>query len=283
MPLKSARNILRILLVFCSMSVINLPSLCRAGETLKIGGMGSGLGVMKLLVEAFMTKQPGTGVQVLPSLGSAGGFKALSRGAIDIGVAARPLKDGESKWGISVAEYAKSPFVVITRRDNPLSGLNMDELAMMYGGSVLTWPDGKRLRPVLRPEEDIDTKIARGMSPQMDRAVTAAMSREGMLVAITDQDAVKSIETTPGAVGFSTLAQTITERLPVKILSLDGVAPTVAALSKGSYKYSKPLFIAVRPEASATVRDFLDFVESPEGIRILQESGYVITLKKSGK
>ena len=58
----------------------------QAAETrLRIGGTGAALGVMSRLAAAFAEQEPGVAVEVLPSLGSSGGIRALGEGAIDIG------------------------------------------------------------------------------------------------------------------------------------------------------------------------------------------------------
>ena len=49
-------------------------------ETVKIGGTGFALGVMKMLAESFEKQYPGVKIQVFPSLGSSGGIKAVLQG-----------------------------------------------------------------------------------------------------------------------------------------------------------------------------------------------------------
>ena len=258
-------------------------SISDAGETLKIGGTGSGLRVMKLLGEAYEKKNPGTKVQVMPNLGSAGGIRGVGKRALDIGISARSLKDNEKDYKLSLVEYARTPFVIVVRRDVAVSDLKMEDLVQIYDGRTQTWPDGRRIRPVVRPAEDIDTQIAKKMSPVMEKAVETAMSRQGVLTAVTDQEATNTIERTPGAIGFSTLGQITSEKLPLKILSLDGVSPTIRTLSNGSYKPYKVLILVTNSEPSAEVREFLRFIASAAGKKIFKESGYLVTLPKNGQ
>jgi phosphate transport system substrate-binding protein len=73
-----------------------VPSPAAAQEqSLKIGGTGTTLGTMRLLGAAFEKANPGVSVTVLSSLGSTGGIKAATAGAIEIGVSARPLSEAE--------------------------------------------------------------------------------------------------------------------------------------------------------------------------------------------
>ena len=283
MSLKTIGNILKIVLAACVFAGSMPPSSALAAEVIKIGGTGCGLGIMKKLGEAFEKKYRGTKVQVVPSLGSKGGIKAVAKDAVDIGISSRPLEDDEKRYGLAVIEFARTPFIIVTNKSDRVSNLSTEDLVKIYAGRINTWPDGRRIRPVLRPEGDIDTSLIRQMSPEMDKAVTAEMSREGMLTAITDQDATSTVMKTPGGLGFSTLGQVISEKLPLNIVRLNGVFPTTEALSNGSYKIDKPLLFLTRPAPPAKVRDFLHFVDSPAGMRILKESRYLVTRQKTGR
>ncbi len=251
-------------------------------EVLKIGGVGSALGSMKLLGAVFEKSHPDVKVEVLPSLGSAGAIKAVAKGAIDLGLSGRPIKDEESKLGLSVNEYARTPFIFVTRKDVNISGVTIKEIIKIYRGETETWPDGKRIRLVLRPSEDSDTLIVKKISPEMSKAVETALSRPGMMMVLTDQENADIMGKTQGAFGFSTLTQVIAEKRPLKILSYNGVTPGVKTLANGSYPLFKPLFIVTKPEPSELVQKFIDFVRSAEGSRILEESGNLVITDKSG-
>ena len=58
---------------------------------LTLGGTGADLETMRVLGEAFEKANPGITIEVLPSLGSGGGIKALLAGVIDLALTARPL------------------------------------------------------------------------------------------------------------------------------------------------------------------------------------------------
>ena len=113
-------------------------------------------------------------------------------------------------------------------------------------GKTLTWPDGGRVRPILRPPLDSDTTFLRKMSPAMDQAVTEAHARPGMRVAATDGEAADAVEGVPGAVGTSTLALIAAERRPLKALAINGVRPTAESVGNGSYPYVKTLYLVCR-------------------------------------
>lgn len=246
-----------------------------AEETLKIGGSGSAIGVMKLLGAAFEQAHPDAKVQVVLGLGSAGGVKAVSQGAIDIGLSGRPLKDEELALKLSIKEYGKTPFVFATRKDVAVRGVTTEALVKIYSGSKTKWTDGKHIRLILRAPFESDTLTARKISPEMSAAIDSALARKGQLMATTDQDTADLIEATPGGFGFTTLTLLLSEKRPLKALSFNGTVPSVKTLAGGVYPLSKPLYLVVRPDPSPAAQKFIAFISSHKGRRILEDNGVV--------
>lgn len=260
-----------------------LHSSAFAEEIIKIGGNGTSLGTMKLLGAAFEKSRPDTRVEVLPSMGSGGGIKAVAKGAIDIGLSGRPIKDEESKLGLSVIEYARTPFIFVANKDVKVSNLSSEEIIKIFKGEMMTWPDGKRIRLILRDVYESDTLIVKKISPEMSEAYDVALSRNGLLLAMTDQEFADAIEKTAGAFGFSSLTQAITEKRTFKILFYNGVAPSTKAIAAGTYSFFKSLYMITKPAPSTTVRQFIDFVQSSEGKKIIEKSGNLLVMDRAKK
>lgn len=241
----------------------------------RIGGTGAALGGMKLLAEAFGARHPETRVEIVLGLGSSGGIKAVLAGAVDIAVAARPLREKEQAAGAKAQEYARTPFVFATQGDNAASEITLELVAKAYLGNLETWPDGTPIRVVLRPLADSDTEIVADLSPELGEAVRAAHKRQGLRIAATDQDSADAIEIAPGSLGTSTLALIRSERRAIKALALDGVEPTPASLRDGSYKLFKSFSVVTGAGVSSDAQEFVGFVFSPEGQRILTEAGHL--------
>jgi phosphate transport system substrate-binding protein len=254
-----------------------------AEESLKIGGTGCALGSIELVAKAFEKSNPGAKVEIISqSLGSSGAIKAVSKGAIGIGLSARMITDEEKKMGLSVIEYAKTPLILATRREVNISGLSTGELAKIFRGETATWPGGERIRLVLRLPTETDILLVRKLSSETAKAVDTALSRQGMVIAQTDQECADLIEKTPGGLGISTLTQTLSERRPFKILSLNGLTPSVNALKDGSYPLFKSLYFTTKTEPPVWVRKFIDFIGSSAGRKILDESGNWVVIGRIG-
>lgn len=244
-------------------------------NVLKIGGTGTTLATMQLLGSAFEKANPGVSVNVLSSLGSTGGIKAAIAGAIDIAVSARPLTDDERRQGAVALEYGRSPLVFAVSRTLAANSITMAELVDIYAAKMNRWPDGTAIRLILRPETDVNTISLKAMSPQMRDAVTAAGKRPGMLFALTDQETTENLAKIPGSIGPTALCEIVTDTPQLlKVLMLDGVEPSVAAIVDGSYPYYFRFYLITGQKPAVLIERFIAFVQSESGKRILIDAGH---------
>ena len=61
----------------------------------------------------------------------------------------------------------------------------------------------------------------------------------------------------------------------VKAVKIDGADATVANINKGSYKISRPFNIAVKENISAVAQDFVNYIVSEEGQKIIAANKYI--------
>lgn len=76
----------------------------------------------------------------------------------------------------------------------------------------------------------------------------------------------------------------------VKALKIDGVQATINNIKNGSYKISRPFNIAVKANISAAAQDFVNFIMSDQGQKIVENNKYIsvdtnsaYSFKSSGK
>lgn len=243
-------------------------------QELRIAGTGAGLATMRLLGDAFARQNPGVSIEVLPSLGSGGGVKALLAGAVQVAVISRPLQDKESAAGAVAHEIGRTPFVFATHRATKVRGISVSDLVEIYAGRQERWPDGTPIRLVLRPVGDSDSEALKAISPAMREAKSAAEQRKGMLFAVTDQDAADALEKMPGSLGPTTLALVLSEHRELRVLPLEGVTPDVRSLADGAYALYKTMLLVTGPKSPAAAKAFVEFARSSAAREILARNGY---------
>lgn len=244
-----------------------------SAETVRLGGTGSAIGTMQRLGEAYQKIDPAFRLEVVPNLGSSGGVKAVSSGAVQIGATSRPLKAEEVAAGLRAIEYGRTAFVLATAKPG-VKGLSLNEVAEYFHGRA-QWGDGTPVRLVLRPASDGDSMLLAQFSPGIKAALAQAQSREGMVTAMTDQEAVDAIERLPGSLGTASMALLLSERRRAVPLAVDGIEPSLANVSSGRYPHVKPMYLVLRGDAPEGVRRFVDFIGSPAGRKILTDLGHI--------
>jgi phosphate transport system substrate-binding protein len=155
-----------------------------------------------------------------------------------------------------------------------VSDISLADVARIYAGELSAWPGGMPIRLIRRPPTEADWQALNALSPSMSAAAALAARRQGLLTAATDQDNVETIATVPGAFGLVSLGQLVAEDASIKPLSLDGVAPSLAALAGGQWPMSRELrLVTLAP--SPDVQDFIAYVQGPEGSVVLNSLGYL--------
>jgi phosphate transport system substrate-binding protein len=256
--------------------LLALAGSAAAAEEIKIGGTGAALGAVQLLAGKFASSHPGIRITTVPNLGSAGAIKAVHSGAIDLALTSRPLEASEARLGVSQLEYARTPFVFAVATKSAVRAITRQDLAEIYSGKAVKWPDGSAIRLVLRPPSDVDTAMVRSLGLDVAQGLSAAEKRPGVQFSVTDQDAAGDLERIPGAIGPSSLALILSERRALRPLKLDGVEPTPENAASKAYPLYKQLFFVTGAKRAPAVELFIAFVQSPAGRKLLTDSGHWI-------
>ena len=159
---------------------------------------------------------------------------------------------------------------------NAVANVTRQELLEIYQLKRTAWPDGTRIRLVLRPPAVSDTLFLRGLSPAWKKAMEQLEARPGMLEVASAQEAAAHVEKSPGALTTSTVNLIVTEKRAMKALSIDGVGPNSGSIADGTYPYYKQIFLITLPKPSPTVQSFIAFVRSKAGHEILVRTGHVV-------
>lgn len=244
-------------------------------ETLRIGGTGVALGGMTLLGAAFEEKNPGVSVEVLPSLGSSGGVKALVAGAIDLAVSSRPVKEKESAKGAIGELYATTRLVIVTSQSTDADKITMSQLVGAYSGTTTQWPSGPPIRLVLRPVSETDTKLLRDLSADMRAALDQAQKRPGLVSATNDQDNAETLERLDGSLGLIALGQIATENRKLKVLPLVEEDEPAGGAIKQPATFYKHLYLVKTSGIKPVASDFLSYVFSAEGQALLVKFDHI--------
>jgi phosphate transport system substrate-binding protein len=254
-----------------------LAAVTANAEALTVGlGTGSSEPIVKLLFAEFQKQTPDATLNHLsPPLGSGGAVKALAASRIDLAVIGRPLQADEAKRVGQQFALADTAFVFASRDAQAGADFTLDQLAQSYDGRLQTWPDGAPIRLILRPAFESDSITLKSMSPAMDKAVSAAALRPGMVSGDNDFHTLKLIAETPGSLGPTTLGMLRSTDSGVVVIPINGVVPSLASLKNGSYPWRKSLIVVLPMQPGALAERFAAFLRSPAAVLVLQAYDYL--------
>jgi ABC-type phosphate transport system substrate-binding protein len=113
---------------------------------------------------------------------------------------------------------------VVVNKDNNVDNVTAVHLSRLFRSEVKKWPDGKSVIVVLHKDSAGETETLERlikMSADELKAVIAA-HRDSIVVADSDEDVLKIVQTTPGAIG---LVDARSVDNTIKVVRVDGKLP----------------------------------------------------------
>ena len=176
--------------------------------------------------------------------------------------------------------FCKDAFVFFVNARNPIDGLTTEQLRDIYSGKITDWkelgaPKSAKIIAFQRNEgSGSQTTLQKVMG---DRPIMPPLKEDrvgGMGGIIHDVAAYRNYHS---AIGFS-FRFYATEMLynnQLKLLAIDGVEPTVENIRNGSYPLVTTAYIVSAKSRSENARKIVDFLLSPAGQKLVEETGYI--------
>jgi phosphate transport system substrate-binding protein len=232
--------------------------------------------IAKAFAEYYMGKHPEVNITVSES-GSGNGAKSLINAACDVATMSRPMKSSELKAaqdaGILPIEHitAMDGIAAVVHPSNPLAGLTLEQIRNIYTGKIPNW---KALGGPDQPIVVISRDTNSGTYESFEALV---MNKEKMgekVEYVGSNGAIRQrVMSTPAAIGYVGLA--FTEG--VKALTANGIEATAETVTSKKYPIARPLYMYTngRPKQGTPLYDFINLSGTPEGKRIIEDTGFV--------
>ena len=240
------------------------------GNEIVITGSTSVTPLMEKLAEAFEAKNADVTIQITGS-GSSQGIADAQKGACEIGMSSRALKDEELKTLDSI-EICKDGIAIIVNKDCELTDVTSQQVYDLYANGTAI---GSVNTPINRSN---GSGTRDGFNELIKNADGDSLKELKELKGETQDQTGSVIERVAGAknvLGYISLGS-LNDR--VKAVSLDGVAATVENIKAGTYKLQRPFVLAVKKGAqlSDAAQRFIDFIRSEEGKKIIADFGCIV-------
>ena len=197
-----------------------------------------------------------------------GAYKDIVDGNADIIICAQPSDEqlayaAENGVELEMVPIGSDAFVFIVNDSNPVSDITIEQIRGIYSGKITNWKElgGKNMQ------------IAAMRRNKNSGSQTALEKIMGDIPIKPDYTALFG-----SPIGFS-FRYYVTGMLGeggVKILTINGIAPTPETIEDGSYPIAGNIYAIYRKgETNENVQKAIDFMLSPEGQKIVERSGYI--------
>jgi phosphate transport system substrate-binding protein len=246
-----------------------------SAQNLTIQGSTTVLPIAQHAAEVYMDNNPDADITVRGG-GSGTGIAALIDRSTDIASSSRAMKAKEMKIA---RERGGSPtgtvvahdgIAVIVHPDNKISNVSRQNLRAIFTGKIARWEKvggtGGTIVVVSRDAASGTFEVFN------EKVLATAKVTDAALMLASNLEIVRTVEQTPGAigyVGFGYLAD------KVKAIKVDGVMPSETTVKDDSYPLSRPLYVYTNGKPKGLARDFIDFVLSDAGQKIVKEEGFI--------
>ena len=224
--------------------------------------------------------------------GTVDAYQRLIQGDTDLIFAAAPSQeqlDMAAQAGVELhlTPIGREAFVFFVNSKNPVEGLTVEEVQGIYTGQITNWSQvgGKNqsIRPFQRQENSGSQSALLRLMEGLPLIEPEQEDRVGDMGGIIRD--VADYRNYANAIGFSFrfYASEMEANDQIRLLALDGVAPTKETIRDGSYPISDSFYaVTAAPigqpdprESDPQLDAFLRWILSEQGQQIIEASGYV--------
>lgn len=170
-------------------------------------------------------------------------------------------------------------FVFFVHKDNPVDSLTTEQVKMIYSGQIRNWKEvGGKDEPIAAYQRNegsgSQSMLARFMGDTPIMEAPTEMVNDFMSGII---ERVADYRSKTGSIGFSFryYVEGIIQNPDIKVLRIDGVAPTVENIQNGTYPIVTPLYaVTWEGNDNENVEKLIQWVLSEEGQQIIEKTGY---------
>ena len=228
-----------------------------------------------------------------PCSGTHGAYMNLIEGKTDVIIASRDISRNEkasstaSGVEIETAPLAIDALVFIVNPKNPVKQLTSDQIRKIYTGEITNWKEvggvDHQITPYIRDadsgsQEKMETLVMNGLTmidgTRMPEIIGSQMTSPYMQLEGNEY----GIAYTP----FFYCTAMVRDLMNVRMVSIDGVAPSKETLRENKYPFVSSIYAAVRKtqDPDSMAYKLYKFLFTTKGADMIDESGYIATRRQ---
>jgi phosphate transport system substrate-binding protein len=246
-----------------------------------ISGSSTVMPLAELAAEEFNFMQDKYHLSVT-SGGTGVGIIDVAQGRSDIAMASREITPVErQRYEVDEEKFEEYPIgvdaicIVVSDEvyDSGVTSLTKEQVKQIYAGDITNWMDvGGEDMEIFA----IGRRAGSGTRDSFHEIVMGSKEAEapGVSMEASESSEVKTaIRGSDNAIGYMGYSYVL--KGDARVISLDGVEPTIENIRNGSYPLSRKLYFYTMGDPSPGAKAFMDFLRAPDGQRIAVENGFI--------
>lgn len=257
-----------------AMSVLRIAqAFAGTKEKLLLTGSSTLAPLIGELAKTFESKEPQSLIEV-QSGGSAKGISDCREKLNDLGMISRALHSDETD--VKATQVAIDGIALVGHPSLKIKGLERNQIVSIFRGEIKNWkalggPDQKII--VVNKAEG-----RAALELFLHYFELKADEVKADLVIGEEEQGIKTVRTTPGAIGYVSVVSALASaktKPSLTVFSVDGKAPSVKALRTGAYPLNRPLSVISCGTEKALASEFVKYLTSTEGQKVIEKLGYI--------
>lgn len=207
--------------------------------------------------------------------GSSLGVKSTADGSAEIGMVSRKLKNSEPK-DLVVTKIGIDGIAVIVNKENSVANFSKNQIVDIYTGEIKNWKDvgGADLSINLgsKAEGHSTKELFEKFFGILGKVDASAQMIE------SNQEVIAFVAGDPSAVGYVSIGTAeahIGDGENIKMPALEGVTSSIDTVKDNTYPLTRPLNLVTKGVPAGAAKEFIDFLLSDEGQKIIVENEFV--------
>lgn len=213
------------------------------------------------------------------------GYRLLAEKETDIFIGVYPSDEQKAYAEENQTTFEYTPigteaFVFFVHKDNPITNLTTKQIKDIYSGKITNWKDvggkNEKIAAFQRNEGSGSQSMLKRFMGDTPIADAPTEMVNDLMAGIIEQVADYKSKTNSIGFSFRYYVEGIIKNPDIKIISIDGAAPTSENIRNGSYPILTPIYaVTYKENQNGNVDKLLEWILSDEGQYIINETGYV--------
>jgi phosphate transport system substrate-binding protein len=233
----------------------------------RVSGGGGTIPLITNVTKRFTELHPGV-LWDIENVGSDAAIASVKSSEADLGGVSREMTAAEKQL-VATLQIGISGTAVAVNAAHSVSNLTKAQVRAIFAGDIKDWSQVGGAAGEIKVFVREPTAATRQIFDEFIFGGKAAYRTDYTPVDSADST-MKALGSFKDAISMLTITEATMKDPTIKLISLDGIAPTTANLASASYPMRRPLYLVYNmTKAKPAIGSLIEFTKSPEGQKLL--------------